>query len=212
MSSQYAGDDLFPTDYAIPDDSDPRDAASVNVAFEALGDRTKYLYNRVDDAWRVVDDQSVALGDVDSTGTYRTVSSTATWVNLTDSIDPMIVHALNVKAGDRIHVTFTGNSQVLSDNATSPTLYIRGRVYHDAVDASIPGMGFVQVSILPGSDVLFSCPFSLSGVYEVPADSADVGIAMQARFGVDEEVSVWTFLTPMCLRVQVLRKNHVGPS
>jgi hypothetical protein len=44
MSSQYAGDpDAFPSDFTIPDDGDAQDASSVNVAFEALGDRTAYL-------------------------------------------------------------------------------------------------------------------------------------------------------------------------
>ncbi len=40
MASQYAGADLFPTDFLIPDDGDDEDATSVNVALEALGDRT----------------------------------------------------------------------------------------------------------------------------------------------------------------------------
>jgi hypothetical protein len=37
----YAGDPLaFPSDFQIPDDSDPPAAATFNVAYEALGDRT----------------------------------------------------------------------------------------------------------------------------------------------------------------------------
>lgn len=44
MGSQYAGNpNFFPTDYTIPDDSDPPTAAAFNVALEALGDRTAYL-------------------------------------------------------------------------------------------------------------------------------------------------------------------------
>lgn len=44
MGSQYAGNGtLFPTDFTIPDDGDPEIAASINVALEALGDRTAYL-------------------------------------------------------------------------------------------------------------------------------------------------------------------------
>lgn len=44
MSSPYAGNPaLFPATYLIPSDGDPRNAVSVNVAFEALGDRTAYL-------------------------------------------------------------------------------------------------------------------------------------------------------------------------
>jgi hypothetical protein len=47
MGHAYAGADSFPTDYTIPDDGDARTAASVDVAFEALGDRTIYLKNRL---------------------------------------------------------------------------------------------------------------------------------------------------------------------
>ena len=41
----YAGDPLaFPSDFSIPDDSDPPAAATFNVAYEALGDRTAHVY------------------------------------------------------------------------------------------------------------------------------------------------------------------------
>jgi len=44
MATQYAGDpDSFPESFEIPDDSDDADAASANVGFEALADRTAYL-------------------------------------------------------------------------------------------------------------------------------------------------------------------------
>lgn len=44
MSDQYEGNPaLFPDDYTIPDDGEDIDALAVNVAFEALGDRTAYL-------------------------------------------------------------------------------------------------------------------------------------------------------------------------
>ena len=48
MGTQYAGSQTFPSDYTIPDDGDPEDAASVNVALEALGDRTAFLRSRLD--------------------------------------------------------------------------------------------------------------------------------------------------------------------
>lgn len=47
MSSQYAGDpNSFPTDFTILDDSDPPTASTWNIAYEALGDRSAYLYAR----------------------------------------------------------------------------------------------------------------------------------------------------------------------
>lgn len=46
MSSLYAGNDVFPADYTIPDDGESENASTVNIPAEALGDRTKYLQNR----------------------------------------------------------------------------------------------------------------------------------------------------------------------
>lgn len=48
MGSQYAGDpEVFPADFTIPDDGDPTSASTVNVAFEALGDRTAFAWARL---------------------------------------------------------------------------------------------------------------------------------------------------------------------
>ena len=61
MGSQYAGNPAsFPVDFTIPDDGDPRNAASVNVAFEALGDRT---------AWLSTHREVYSVGDSIETGT-----------------------------------------------------------------------------------------------------------------------------------------------
>jgi hypothetical protein len=46
MSHLYDGDPTnFPTSLTLPDDGDQRDAASVNVPFEGLADRTAFLYS-----------------------------------------------------------------------------------------------------------------------------------------------------------------------
>lgn len=46
MSSSYAGNPAaFATTITIPDDGDPKNAASVNIPFEVLADRTAYLFN-----------------------------------------------------------------------------------------------------------------------------------------------------------------------
>lgn len=54
MATPYAGANAFPASYLIPDDGDVRSAASVNVALEALGDRTVYLYDRINPAGYVL--------------------------------------------------------------------------------------------------------------------------------------------------------------
>jgi hypothetical protein len=45
--TQYSGSDAFPVDFTIPDDSAPPTASNLLVSIEALGDRTKYLYDRL---------------------------------------------------------------------------------------------------------------------------------------------------------------------
>lgn len=48
MAHQIAGNpNSFPVSFSIPDDGDARTAASVNVAFEALADRTAFIQGRV---------------------------------------------------------------------------------------------------------------------------------------------------------------------
>ena len=50
MPSPFAGSSAtYPATYLIPSDGDDRDAASVNVALEALGDRTEFLRARQND-------------------------------------------------------------------------------------------------------------------------------------------------------------------
>lgn len=46
MSHTYTGTDTWAASTTLPDDGDSKKAASVNVPFEALMDRTTYLYNR----------------------------------------------------------------------------------------------------------------------------------------------------------------------
>lgn len=48
MATQYDGIDDFPTSFELPDDNDDLDAASVNVGFEALADRTVHLKATID--------------------------------------------------------------------------------------------------------------------------------------------------------------------
>lgn len=42
MASPYAGTNVFPSDFLVPADDDGEDASSVNIALEALGDRTVF--------------------------------------------------------------------------------------------------------------------------------------------------------------------------
>jgi hypothetical protein len=50
MGHQYAGAPTYPVSFQIPDDGDAKTAASINVALQALGDRTTQLNRRVPSA------------------------------------------------------------------------------------------------------------------------------------------------------------------
>jgi hypothetical protein len=60
MGELISGDDDFPEELTIPDDSDPATAAAVNPGTEALANRTRWLKNRV---------TAVAIGTAVSSGT-----------------------------------------------------------------------------------------------------------------------------------------------
>lgn len=64
MGHQYAGADTYPSDFTIPDDLDDDKAATFNVAFEALADRTTHLVTR-DVAQQVqIDDHQAQINDL----------------------------------------------------------------------------------------------------------------------------------------------------
>lgn len=46
MSSTYAGNDVYPEDFLVPDDGDDESASPVNIPDEAIADRTTFLRNR----------------------------------------------------------------------------------------------------------------------------------------------------------------------
>jgi hypothetical protein len=50
MSTPYAGVNVYPASFTIPDDGDAENAASINVALQALGDRTASLNARLSSA------------------------------------------------------------------------------------------------------------------------------------------------------------------
>ncbi len=67
MPTSYGGADTWVSTFNVPSDGDNADAASVNVGLEALGDRTKYLYNR-----RSLTYSTTGTGLTETSGTYVT--------------------------------------------------------------------------------------------------------------------------------------------
>jgi len=209
MSSQYAGDDLFPTDYAIPADSDSRDATSVNVALEALGDRTKYLHNRTDDAWRIVAHDSVALGGAPAE--YRTLTETTAWTLLTDFADPAIVYFSDLKAGDVITVWFAAPLYILSPKTL--TVEFLGKIDIGEGYAQMPGMYALTSKKELAEIQSAETSVAMNGQYRLADDATAVTIRIEMKLNLSEAGSTITVYKPLSLMAQVIRKNHpVGPS
>jgi len=77
MPSPFAGSSAtYPSTYLIPSDGDDRNAASVNVALEALGDRTEWLRARQNDYFQYTNSTN-ASGDpaLVETFTYAVISN-----------------------------------------------------------------------------------------------------------------------------------------
>ena len=104
MSHAYPDDYVFDSAITIPDDGDEIDAASVNVALEALADRTKYLGRKV-----IVDESSTSIPTVAiNTDPVGTTTSATNWL----LANVAVLSA--VEYGDAIHFSCTFNAQVTS--------------------------------------------------------------------------------------------------
>lgn len=97
MPTPYSGADAFPASYNIPSDGDTRNVASVNVALEALGDRTAYLHNRLGAHFM----RTVAVHTEDDTAFPPTLqwSSSTTAGTFTEIVSAPSTVALEVVSG-----------------------------------------------------------------------------------------------------------------
>jgi hypothetical protein len=79
MPSPFAGSSAtYPTTYLIPSDGDDIDAASVNVAFEALGDRTEWLRARQNDYFQYTNSTNSG-GDPSTVETFTYAVIAGAW-------------------------------------------------------------------------------------------------------------------------------------
>ena len=120
MSHSYPDVAVFDSSITIPDDGDDIDAASVNVALEALADRTKYLGRNT-----IIDECSSSIplvhANTDSVGW-----TTAATNELLANVAPFNV---DIKYDDAIHFSCTFNAQVTGPGDGWVTALL---VYHDA--------------------------------------------------------------------------------
>lgn len=122
MSHSYTDSSVFDSSITIPDDGDDIDAASVNVAFEALADRTKYL--KYIGRHTIIDACSSmphVYADTDSVG-WATASTNELLANVA-------AFNVDIKYDDAIHFSCTFNAQVTGAGDGWVTALL---VYHDA--------------------------------------------------------------------------------
>ena len=122
MSHPYTDSSVFDSSITIPDDGDDIDAASVNVALEALADRTKYL--KYIGRHTIIDACSSmphVYADTDSVG-----STTAATNELLANV---AVFNVDIEYDDVIHFSCTFNAQVTGVGDGWVTAFL---AYHDA--------------------------------------------------------------------------------
>jgi hypothetical protein len=103
MPSNYAGNPAnYPVTVTRPSDGDNEDSASIDVAIDALLDRTAWLAARTG-GYRLV---SVAVFDTPDSGSFNDTWSTGSFVDATASANTPAVGTL--LAGDRVEVIWHG--------------------------------------------------------------------------------------------------------
>lgn len=122
MSTDYEGDDFFPTSLPLSSDGDKRTAASVSVALEALADRTTYLNNR-----RV---KRVARAKAYASSTY--LDSLFTTNDTLQEFTAIDFPALDAAIDDLLLVTFHVTLRAIGRDYD---VFIRA--YEDVVDAQV---------------------------------------------------------------------------
>lgn len=120
MSHSYTDAAVFDSAITLPDDGDNIDAASVNVALEAIADRTRYLgqFVVVGECSNVMPSNAINTDVIDST------------TSATNELLAGITHFdVEIHQGDVIHFSCTFCAQVTStgDGWVGPFL-----VYHDS--------------------------------------------------------------------------------
>lgn len=98
MGSQYAGAPVYPSDFTIPDDGDPQNASTMNVALEAIGDRTAYMKVRTDRIEPLPNIATLAAIPAPADGLIRFVEATGLY--MFDSASALPATATLVVAAD----------------------------------------------------------------------------------------------------------------
>lgn len=202
MSHSYTDAAQFDSAITLPDDGDQITAASVNVALEALADRTRALSQRVlvADIYTSFSDASGLVGSTCETLSY---TEAAEYASITCSGDNAVV-----KAGDKIvvdlrcHAVITGSQAIGSAMLTGRTTTSGGvQVYPLAVLQAVTEIDNFKTS--SGMHI----PIAMTGVIEID-DIVLVG-ADYVKLGLYGKVSalggVLRLNKPVWSRMQVWR-------
>lgn len=122
MPTTIVGTDTFDASFNIPSGGDTRNAASVNVALEALANRTTYLKNRTG-AERVV---ASAGYDVAGVSILASTSSASYSEPSHASVYSLNSITCEYEAGDIVEMT---GFVIVGPTSTATTIYVRPGVY-----------------------------------------------------------------------------------
>lgn len=178
MPTTIAGDPTnWPVDFTVPSDGDDRDAASVDVAFQALADRTAHL-----GAFRVMQVQTHGVDDAasahDQIGSDIT---SATFVGATGGLSITFSDAL---AGD-VLVLSCSTWANMTGAAQPGALRLYDVVNGVGINCAIPSVP----DRVEGS-VGAKAQQTISAFYVVPDDTASLQIQLQGRIHDTEHVQI----------------------
>lgn len=178
----------FGASFQIPSDGDPAIAASVNVGFEANGDRTALLASCVGS----YADLGIVSGPVDPATPFasnpwgsHTFSSTNVWEAVTTTPSPAFTKADFFNGGDVLDITFSLGASTQS--VTTGYVYL-GMFYEFRASS---GTSPVSQTYIPGSGLLLANPegtplnancATLTGKLVVPTGKTTLDLYIYAMY------------------------------
>ena len=138
----------------IPSDGDVDNSASVNVALQALADRTQFLYNQ----YKLINIQTT------SWGTGHTLTMTV-GVNQIQS-ETVLTSSVNTLLGDVIEVALSCDGGIGSTSGITNCRYQLGTTQNGTVVGTITG-SIVTIGWQGASSSVVNAPISLSGAVTI---------------------------------------------
>lgn len=178
MSTPYAGNPAaFPTDYLIPDDGESKNATSVNVALEALGDRTAYLKARA---------INTIAGVPQSTGPVAATFSTASATDV--DITGMTLTIADCEIGDILVIQ--AHLQVwITNNAGGAAAYTTKVINGATTDSAAIGTN-TQATLPPSISHSWQFTVAHAGAVTVKGTLRTTNVADTAHLGGDGYLTV----------------------